>query len=88
MNERYVRHRDIFLEDKIMKTWKNAEVVEVSINETAGGFFDVDWEGPFNIVFGDKSNDQPTTPDPVVPVQPEVEPGTPSSGDDPISLRS
>ena len=48
----------------------------------------MDWEGPFNIVFGDKSNDQPTTPDPVVPVQPEVEPGTPSSGDDPINLRS
>jgi len=71
-----------------MKTWKNAEVVEVRIEETAGGLFNVDWEGPFNILCGKRGNDQPNTSDPVVPAQPEVEPGTPSSNDDPTSLRS
>lgn len=49
-----------------MKTWKTAEVVELSIKETANGFFDVDWEGPLDIVFGDygdKSDQKPSTPE-------------------------
>ncbi len=36
-----------------MKTWNAPEVKELNINETADGFFDVNWEGPFDIVFGD-----------------------------------
>ena len=72
-----------------MKTWKNAEVVEVSINETAGGFFKIGWEGPFNVVFGDKKAPEPQNPvQPVEPVQPEIEPGTPSDDNDLTNMRS
>ena len=42
-----------------MKKWNAPEVAELNITETAGGFWKVGVEGPFNVVFGDKdgSND-------------------------------
>ncbi|MCI6517405.1 MAG: hypothetical protein MR442_09565 [Lachnospiraceae bacterium] len=46
-----------------MKTWNNPEIAELNINETANGFWDVNYEGPFDIVFGDKSESKPSTPD-------------------------
>lgn len=39
-----------------MKKWNAPEVAELNINKTANGYFDVDWEGPFGIVFGDGEN--------------------------------
>lgn len=41
-----------------MKKWNAPEVAELNINKTANGFFDVDWEGPFNVVFGDKGKEE------------------------------
>lgn len=49
-----------------MKTWNAPEVKELNINETANGILSVDWEGPFDIIFGDygdKSNNNDSTPD-------------------------
>ncbi|MBR6643583.1 MAG: hypothetical protein IKL28_07990 [Lachnospiraceae bacterium] len=37
-----------------MKKWNAPEVAELNIAETAGGFWKVGVEGPFNVVFGDK----------------------------------
>ena len=37
----------------MMKTWNAPKMVELNIAATANGFFDVDWEGPFNVVCGD-----------------------------------
>lgn len=45
-----------------MKFWNKPEVQDLSINETANGFLDVNCEGPLNIVFGDKSNKNDSTP--------------------------
>ena len=47
-----------------MKTWNKPEVAELNISKTANGYFDVNWEGPLDIVFGDKSNNtnKPSTP--------------------------
>ena len=47
-----------------MKKWNAPEVAELNINKTADGFFDVDWEGPFNVVFkdGDKADEESKTP--------------------------
>ena len=48
-----------------MKTWNTPEVKELNINETANGLFNVNWEGPFDIVFGDygdKSDNTDSTP--------------------------
>jgi len=39
-----------------MKTWNAPEVEELNINETAGGFFKVGYEGPFDIILGDKED--------------------------------
>ena len=39
-----------------MKTWNAPEVQELNINETAGGFWKVGVEGPYNIVFGKEEN--------------------------------
>lgn len=36
-----------------MKKFTAPEMVELKIAETADGFFDINWEGPFDIVFGD-----------------------------------
>ena len=44
-----------------MKTWNAPEVQELNINETADGYFDVDWEGPFDFLF--KKSDDSSTPD-------------------------
>ncbi len=39
-----------------MKKWNAPEFAELNINKTANGSWDVDWEGPLDIVFADKSN--------------------------------
>lgn len=84
-----IEKRKNFLEDNTMKTWKNAEVVEVRIEETAGGFIKTFFEGPLDIIFGKSNPTTPETPsEPAQPVQPEIEPATPSDNDDPTSLRS
>lgn len=44
-----------------MKTWNAPEVQELNINETAGGFWKVGLEGPFNVIFG---KEEETTQDP------------------------
>lgn len=63
----YDKHiiKNNYVEETIMKKWNAPEVVELKIAETADGFFDVDWEGPFNVVFGDgedKGNKTDKTP--------------------------
>ena len=53
------------MEEIKMKTWNKPEVAELNISKTANGYFDVNWEGPLDIVFGDKSNNntnKPSTP--------------------------
>jgi len=37
----------------MMKKWNAPKMVELNIAATANGFWDVDWEGPFNVVFGE-----------------------------------
>lgn len=39
-----------------MKKWNTPEVKELNIADTANGFMDVDFEGPFDILFGDKED--------------------------------
>lgn len=41
-----------------MKKWNAPEVAELNINKTANGYLDVDFEGPFGIVLGDKQNNE------------------------------
>lgn len=36
-----------------MKKWIKPEIAELNISDTANGFWDVNWEGPLNIIFGD-----------------------------------
>ena len=40
-----------------MKEWNAPEMVELNIAETANGFWKIGWEGPFDIVFGDKESE-------------------------------
>ncbi len=42
-----------------MKAWNKPEIAAIDINETAGGFLDVDFEGPFGIFLGDKRDSTP-----------------------------
>ena len=46
-----------------MKKWNTPVVAELNIDATANGCLDVNWEGPFDVVFGDKSDQKPATPD-------------------------
>lgn len=47
-----------------MKNWNAPELQELNINETVNGFFNVGWEGPFNVVLGDRNgSDNDSTPD-------------------------
>ena len=64
-----------------MKKWNTPEVIDVNISETADGILNVGWEGPFNIVFGDRSEktENPTRPDPENPTNPT----TPTDPEDP-----
>lgn len=41
-----------------MKTWNAPEVEELNINETAGGFLKIGYEGPFDILFGEKEEEK------------------------------
>lgn len=48
-----------------MKTWNAPDVTELNISETANGYFNVSFEGPFDVVFGDrgdKSDSSDATP--------------------------
>lgn len=45
-----------------MKTWNAPEVQELNINETADGFFNLDWESPLDIL-SKKVPDTPVTPE-------------------------
>ena len=59
----YARHRIDNLEDIVMKTWKNAELVEVSIANTANGFVPFYIEGKYEWLFNDDlaaDNSQPS----------------------------
>ena len=44
-----------------MKTWNAPEVQELNINETADGYYDIDWESPLDILF--KKDSTPDTDD-------------------------
>ena len=47
-----------------MKNWNAPELQELNINETANGFFNAGWEGPFDIFLGDRNgSDNDSTPD-------------------------
>lgn len=47
-----------------MKKWNAPAIAELNIDETAGGFINVDWEGPFDFLFGkDSGNDDSSTPE-------------------------
>lgn len=35
-----------------MKKWNAPAIAELNIDETANGFIDIDWESPFNVLFG------------------------------------
>ena len=37
-----------------MKKWNTPSITELNINETANGYFKVGYEGPFDIVLGDR----------------------------------
>ncbi len=47
-----------------MKKWNTPSITELNINETANGFLNVGFEGPYDIVFGDKTTDKPVAPNP------------------------
>ena len=47
-----------------MKKWNTPSITELNINETANGYFKVGYEGPFDIVFGDRNENNPVAPDP------------------------
>lgn len=49
-----------------MKTWNAPKVQELNINETAGGFIKIGWEGPLDIVFG-KEETTPELPESELP---------------------
>ena len=51
-------------EEDIMKKWNTPSITELNINETANGYFKVGYEGPFDIVFGDRNENKPVAPDP------------------------
>ena len=42
-----------------MKKWNTPSITELNINETANGY-----EGPFDIVFGERNENKPVAPDP------------------------
>jgi hypothetical protein len=67
-----------------MKKWNTPEVIDVNISETADGLIDIGWEGPFNIVFADRSQktENPTRPDPENPTNPAT-PTDPEISEDP-----
>ena len=49
-----------------MKKWNAPAIAELNIEETAGGFIDIDWESPLNILFGfgkDSGDDDSSTPE-------------------------
>lgn len=42
--------------DKIVKKdWQKPSISQLDITQTAGGLFDVDYEGPYNFLLGDYS---------------------------------
>ena len=45
-----------------MKKWNAPAIAELNIDATANGYFDVNFEGWFDIVFGDKSGNESSTP--------------------------
>lgn len=53
-----------FWRNREMKKWNAPAIAELNIDETAGGFINVDWEGPFDFLFGkDSGNDDSSTPE-------------------------
>lgn len=46
-----------------MKKWNTPAIAELDIEATANGIFDIDWEGPFNFIFGDKADGDSSTPE-------------------------
>ena len=45
-----------------MKKWNTPSITELNINETANGYFKVGYEGPFDIVLGDRNENKPVAP--------------------------
>ena len=64
-----------------MKTWKNAEIVALNVEETANGFFDFYFESPLDIIVNDNLKKKPVTED-------NTDPATPGENNDPISQQS
>ena len=61
-----------------MKKWNTPSVEELNINETANGFFNLDWESPLNIISEKR---------PVTPVNPQPDPTpTPVEPTDPVDV--
>lgn len=52
------------MEEDIMKKWNTPSITELNINETANGYFKVGFEGPFDVVFGERNENKPVAPDP------------------------
>lgn len=44
-----------------MRKWNTPVVSELNITETADGFFNINWETPFDVI-GHKSDKKPVTP--------------------------
>ena len=63
-----------------MKKWNTPAIAEINLSEPADGFFNIGWEGPFNIVFGDRSC-------PEKPQKPE-KPEKPDTPTDPVNSNS
>ena len=60
-----------------MKKWNTPELTELSISKTEDGLINVGWEGPFNILFADRSCDY----DKREPERKDEKPSTPNTDD-------
>ena len=47
-----------------MKKWNTPSITELNINETANGIIKIGFESPLDILFGEKTCNTPTAPDP------------------------
>ncbi len=59
-----------------MKTWNTPAIAELGVEETADGIINIGWEGPLNLIFGDRKSKEekkdPVTPVDPVPVKPVI----------------
>ena len=67
-----------------MRKWNAPEIQALDLNKTESGFFNFDWESPFNII----SHKKPVRPDSVPTPAPTPAPAPAPTPDAPTDLNS